>query len=230
MRRSLFVAAFAGALCMLIAGDGGAIGLGPKVKAKKLQGDLVNAMSCVRPDPAGSDPLDCDPQQALVPPSPGEASPRSTCSIKAGKFKSQVGKDLSVQIKGLSCSGALPSGLCIQVDGYSTIMDEELDKSGGSTPASCTFLGVIPLEGTSSFSQIAVGAIPCDAKGKCKGTVANVAADPCPGVDKQTEIRRVLVFDGPTDTVTEVLPGVFLGECDPNQAVLARPGTVTPGQ
>ena len=59
MKRSIFAAAFVGAVGALIALNAGAIGLDPKVKAKKLQGALVTAMACVR-EPA--DAIDCEGQ------------------------------------------------------------------------------------------------------------------------------------------------------------------------
>ena len=105
MRCSIFAGAFVGAVGALIALNAGAIGLGSKVKAKKLQGDLVNAMECTR---GPTDPIDCEGQANPLP-VPGEATPISSCSIKAGKFKSQVGKDLAVQIKGLSCPADTPA-------------------------------------------------------------------------------------------------------------------------
>ncbi len=198
-----------------------AIGMGPKAKGKKIGGDFAQAYEC---GATATDSVDCQGTQ-LSP-----AATKSTCTLEGGKFKVQTGKDMFVLLKGVDCGGTPPAAVCIQVEGLSTIMDEDIDKDGNSTPETCVFQG-LNLEGTSNYSNIFVGDVACDAKGKCKGTVTSVSQDPCPDVDKVTEIRRVRVFDGPAANVFEPLPGIFIGLCDETTGVkeLARPGQMTQG-
>lgn len=221
MRRWIGVCAVALAVSAFGATSALAVSMGPKAKGKKVGGDFAQAYQC---GASATDPIDCEGTQ-LSP-----AAPKSTCTLDGGKFKVQTGKDMFVLLKGVDCGGASPSAVCVQVEGLSTIMDEDRDKDGNLTPETCTFQS-IPLEGTSSYSNIFVGDVTCDAKGKCKGTIPSVSQDPCPDVDKVTEIRRVRVFDGPAASVFNPLPGVTIAICDESTGVkeLARPGQMTQG-
>jgi hypothetical protein len=196
-----------------------------KAKAKKVQGEFARAFAC-----GGGTQETCSDNGVL----PTAAVPKSSCSFTGGKFKVQTGKDASVQILGLNCGlDPVPANICVRVRAFTTIMDEDIDKDGVSTPETCTL--VVPLEGKSAFSNTAAGTIACDtSKGKCKGTVPNVAADPCPDVDKNIEVRAVEVFDGPTFTLQQPIPGIFLGDCKDAGGVevddvMASPGQMTQG-
>ena len=222
MRRCIRLCVVALALSAFGATSALAISMGPKAKAKKVGGDFAQAYAC---GASATDPIDCQGTQ-LSP-----AATKSTCTLDGGKFKVQTGKDMFVLLKGVDCGGTPPSAVCVQVEGLSTIMDEDRDKDGNLTPETCTFQG-LNLEGTSSYSNIFVGDVACDAKGKCKGTIPSITADPCPDVDKVTEIRRVRVFDGPAASTFEPIPGIVIALCDETTGVkeLARPGQMTQGQ
>jgi hypothetical protein len=237
-----------------------AIGVSAKFKAKKYQADLVPAMSCATTDSS----IDCDTSivvgQILPAPGGGNNVTRSAangndCIFESGTVKVILGKDTQVQLKGVACGAGTPKpfketgALCAHMATYSTFADEEIDKSGTSTPESCQVVPVGEVAGTSTYAVTQVGnAIACGKKGACKGVITQVVPDPCPGVDKITEIRRFEVFDGEQSgelvaagqTIKaccgpgqEAYPGINIGDdpakCPNPQDILAVPGTVAHG-
>jgi hypothetical protein len=194
------------------------LGIGSKAKAGKVQGNLVPAYY-----PTGSGRGTGDDENdspAII----GTAAQRGACTFTQGKFKAQVGKDAAVQLKGVTCGGTPYTGnLCAHTKNLSTIMDEEIDKTGASSAKICNSSGG-PIQGKINFSTGTIGLIACTA-GTCKGTLPTVLADPCPDVDKVSEIRRVEVFDGPDKASQVVLGSTLAVCCGPTQTMV---GPITP--
>ncbi len=222
--RTLVVTA---ALAVLIAPAARAadVNFSAKAKAKGVQGDFVPAFRCA----SGVDQGECAGNLLVGYPA-GNVTRSSTtaqdCKFEQGKFKVQAGKDGQAQLKGVTCAGGEPTTLCAHVKGYTTIANQELDSKGMTSAETCTS-GGLPIAGSSNYSTANVGILSCS-KGTCKGTLTAVTADPCPTVDKVTNIDRVEVFDGGEDYSYEALPGsgVFLGACC-EAGVATPPGTCT---
>lgn len=204
--RVLIAAACFGTAVALAAPPAQGIGVPAKTTAKKIQGDLVPAVypaakSRGTGDDEGDDPAILD--TPLL---------RSNCTFDSGKFTVQAGKNAVVQLTNVRCGGFVYNGsLCAHTKTLSTIVDEEIDKNGFSTPVSCISPASTETAGTVQFVTGNVGLITCT-KGKCKGTLPPVAADPCPDVDKMGELRRVEVFDGP-DIGQAIIQGATLSAC-----------------
>lgn len=181
------------------------LGIPAKAKAGKVQGNLVPAYKPSTGSGTGDDEND---SPAFL----STASERSTngCIFTQGKFKAQVGKDAAVQLKGVTC-GTMPytGQLCAHTKILSTIMDEEIDKTGASAAKTC--VSVVHIEGKMNFVTGNIGLLTCT-DGTCKGTLPVVTTDPCPDVDKVTELRRLEVFDGP-DKASVVTLGTTLAAC-----------------
>ena len=114
------------------------------------------------------------------------------------------------------------------------ITDEEIDKEGNSTPVSCLSPVATETAGTQQFVTGNVGTIMCT-DGSCQGTIPPVATDPCPSVDKVTELRRFEVFNGPAIGTLSYSGVVLKTCCGPGQTVAGflPPATVpctAPGQ
>jgi hypothetical protein len=189
------------------------IGVPAKTKAKKVQANLVPAMYPADTgrgtgDDEGDDPAFLD-----------TATPRSNCIFDAGKVKLQVGKDASVKIKGVRCGGTPYSGsLCAHSKILSSIMSEEIDKSGNSTPVVCNSTAG-DIAGDMNFVTGNHGLLTCSA-GSCEGTLPPVTTDPCPDVDKVTAVRRFEVFDGPDFANIPVLGTNLKACCGPGQTLV----------
>lgn len=204
--RLLIASVCVGAAVAFAAPAAQGIGISTKTKAKKVQGDLVPAYS---PADTGSGTGDDENDNPALLDTPVL---RGNCTFEAGKFKLQVGKDAAVKLKGVTCGGTPYSGsLCAHTKTMATITDEEIDKEGNSTPASCISPALTETAGTQQFVTGNVGLITCT-DGTCQGTIPPVATDPCPDVDKVTELRRFEVFDGP-DSGTLTYSGVTLKTC-----------------
>ena len=188
------------------------LGISSKAKAGKVQGNLVQAYSPAGSSGHGDDESD---SPALL----GTAAQRGACTFTQGKFKAQVGKDASVQLKGVDCGGTPYSGqLCAHTKTLATIMDEDIDKTGASSAKVCNSTGG-PIQGKINFATGNIGLITCT-DGTCKGTLPVVLADPCPDVDKVAEIRRVEVFDGPDKAVQVILGSTLSACCGPTQTMV----------
>ncbi len=197
----------------LAAGPAFGLGIGSKVKAGKVQGNLVQAYYSTGAGSGHGDDESDSP--ALL----GTAAQRGACTFTQGKFKAQVGKDTAVQLKGVTCGGMPYSGqLCAHTKNLSTIMDEEIDKTGASSAKVCNSTGG-PIQGKINFSTGTIGLITC-AAGTCKGTLATVLTDPCPDVDKVSEIRRIEVFDGDDMASQTVLGSTLAVCCGPTQTMV----------
>jgi hypothetical protein len=213
MQKQLVAAIATGAL-LLGAANAHAIGIGAKAKAKKVQGDLVPALKPMDTgsgtgDDEGDDPAFLDT---------GEFRSAS-CTFDAGKFKAQLGKDAAVKLKGVNCGGTPYNGqLCAHIKALSTIMSEDIDKDGASTPVTCNSTGG-DIAGKMNFVTINVGLLSCS-DGSCSGTLPVVTADPCPGTDKITEVRRVEVFDGPAKANIVSLGTTLSACCGPTQTTV----------
>jgi hypothetical protein len=128
-------------------------------------------------------------------------------------------------MSGVECSGTPFTGnLCAHTKALSTIMDEDLDKNDVSTPKTCT--SGIPIEGDVNFSTGNIGLVAC-VDGKCQGTLAAVLADPCPDVDKVSQLSRVEVFDGDESATVSVLGTNLRACCGTGQTVVG--GTLASG-
>lgn len=205
MRMKKFGLLGACGLALTMAGTS-AFGLGipAKAKAGKVQGNLVPAYAPSDTGPGTGDDEGDDP--AFL----DTAVQSGSCTFTQGKFKAQVGKEASVQLKGVICGGMPYSGqLCAHTKQMATIMDEEIDKTGASSAKTCT--STIPIEGLMNFSTGNIGLITCT-DGTCKGTLPVVTSDPCPDVDKVSELRRFEVFDGPQKASITTL-GTTLAAC-----------------
>jgi hypothetical protein len=232
MQRALVTAAAIGGLIVAGAMPASATSISAKLKSAKVQGDLVPAWACDPNDEnsncSGSiNASTCSgsgaPCSLFTPCAGGEtctggnesASARNGrgCTFDKGTFKIQSGKDAQVQILGLKCTGTAPSGLCGHIEGYSTIMNQNIDAKGVVTPKSC----VGPtgeIAGASNFAIASLGVLTCDAKGKCKGVLPLALNNPCPDVDSETQIASLDVFDGPDfATIDANGSGVILKAC-----------------
>lgn len=200
------------------------IGVPAKLKSKKLGGDLVPAFY---PSDSGRNTGDDENDSAAF---IDTAVARSSCTFLKGQFKFQTGKDGQVKLGGVVCGGVPFNGnLCAHAKGLSTIANEEIDATGMSTPASCMTGGAGEIGGKLNWVSVNVGVVTC-INGTCKGTLPQVAADPCPSVDKITEYRRVEVFDGPDTAVFAVLGTTLKTCCGPGQTIVGGTsvGTIAP--
>jgi hypothetical protein len=228
--RLLTAAVCFGAAIALSAPVAQGTGISNKTKAKKVQGDLVPAYSPADTGPGTGDDENEGTNTALL----DTPVARTNCTFESGKFKLQVGKDAAVKIKGMTCGGTPYSGsICAHTKTLATIMDEEIDKDGNSTPASCISPALTETANTQQFVTGNVGVITCTA-GSCQGTIPPVATDPCPDVDKVTELRRIEVFNGPA-VGSLTYSGVVLKTCcGPGQTVAGFlppiPACNAPGQ
>jgi hypothetical protein len=217
------------------------IGIPAKLKAGKVQGNLVPAYYPSDTGPGTGDDEDDSPAFQDT----GVQS--SACTFTQGKFKAQVGKDAAVALKGVTCGGMAFSGtLCAHTKILATIMSEDIDKTGATTGVMCNSTAG-DIAGKQNFVTGNIGHLTCTA-GSCKGTLPVVTADPCPSVDKVAEIRRLEVFDGPDEGSATILGTTLAVCCGPHQTlvggaapsgapcntstqhVLAEMGTVTQGQ
>lgn len=214
--RLLIATVCVGAAVALAAPSAQGIGIPAKLKGKKVQGDLVPAYA---PADTGSGTGDDEGKNPAILDTPELRSDSTTdsvghdCTFLQGKFKAQVGKDIQLKLKGVTCGGTPYNGmLCAHTKTLSTIMDEEIDKEGNSTPVVCIAPDMVQhTENSVSWVTGAVGTISC-VDGSCQGTIPPVTADPCPDVDKVSEIRRLEVFDGP-DKGTTTINGATIGAC-----------------
>ena len=219
MRRLVVAAAVGTAVALMASASFAQVGIPSKLKAKKVQGNLVPAFY---PNGTGRSTGDDDQDSpALL----QDAVPRSNCTFDSGKFKLQSGKDAAVKIKGVRCGGTPFSGtLCGQSKVLSTIMSAEIDKDGNSTPVVCTTTAG-NVAGKMNWSSGNVGTLTCSA-GSCEGTLPVVATDPCPDVDKIAEVRHFEVFDGP-DLASQTVMGTAIKVCcGPGQKLV---GPIAPG-
>jgi hypothetical protein len=216
MRTALLVIAAVGGLTAVGAVPAAATSIGAKLKSSKVQGDLVPAWACSAADEnsncSGSTNVStCSVSGtpcSLIEPCPSgetctggnksasEVNGRG-CTFDKGTFKIQSGKDAQVQILGLKCTGGLPTGLCGHIEGYSTIMNQNVDTKGVVTPKSCVVAPTGEIAGASNFAIASLGVHTCDAKGKCKGVLPLAISNPCPDVDSETQIASIDIFDGP---------------------------------
>ena len=219
MRRLVVAAAMGTALALTASATFAQIGIPSKLKAKKVQGNLVPAFY---PSGTGRSTGDDDQDSPAI---LQDAVPRSTCTFTQGKFKLQSGKDAAVKMKGVTCGGTPFSGtLCAHTKVLSSIMNNEIDKDGNLTPVTCTTTAG-DVQGKMNWSSGNVGTLTCSA-GSCEGTLPVVATDPCPAVDKIAEVRHFEVFDGP-DLATQMVMGTTLKVCcGPGQKIV---GPIAPG-
>jgi hypothetical protein len=220
--RALIAAVCVGTAVSLVAQTAQGIGISAKMKSKKVQADLVPAYYPASTGSGTGDDEGDDP--AIL----GTPVQRGKCTFESGKVQVQAGKDDKIQLKGVNCNGTPYSGsLCAHRKVLSTIMDEDIDKKGVSTPKVCvTPDGASTSENTISFTTGAIGLISCS-NGKCKGTLPPVTADPCPDVDKVSQVTRVEVFDGPEEGVLQIAGAAIGACCGPNQNA-AGPIPVSP--
>jgi len=228
--RALIAAVCVGTALALVAASAQAQGfsISAKATAKKIQSDLVPAYS-----PADTGQTDCA-GKPITGPGHGDdesdnpailATPflrSSKCKFESGKVTYQVGKDAQVQLKKVSCGGTPYSGsLCAHTKVLNTIMDLDVDKKGTVTAKVCLAPNGSETQATIQWVTGSVGLITCS-NGNCKGTIPPVTADPCPDVDKVSELRRFEVFDGP-DKASTVISGATLGSCCGPGQVVAGP-------
>lgn len=206
-RRSMLLAA---SLAVAMVGPAFGFGIPAKTSAKKILGNLVPAFY---PTVAGRGHGD---DESDTPSLIAVGAPRSACTFKQGKFKMLVGKDVQIQLSTVTCGGTPVTGsLCAHTKLVATIMSDEIDKNGVVTPVTCPSTGG-NIEGKMNFVTGNVGTITC-AAGTCSGTLPVVTADPCPAVDKVSEVRRVEVFDGPDLGAIVVLGSTLSACCGPGQ-------------
>ncbi len=192
MKRIVPLALF-GAAIVLAAPAAYAISVPYKAKAKSIQGTLVPAF---KPTDTGSGTGD-DENEGANAALQDPASARSACTFEQGQYKVQVGKDASVKLTGVSCGGVPYTGnLCAHAKALATILNEDIDKTGASTPKTCISGIAGDIAGQTNWVSANIGTVVC-AAGKCKGTMPQVTSDPCPDVDKVSEYRRIEIFDGP---------------------------------
>ena len=190
-----------------------AIGIPAGLKSTKMKGTLVPAFA---PQDSGSGTGD---DEGDSPAFVDTAVARTGCTFTKGSYKIQVGKDASVQLAGVTCGGTPVTGtLCAHTKVLATIMNEEIDASGGSTAKACSSTAG-DIAGLINWSSGNVGTITCTA-GKCKGTLPTVATDPCPDVDKVAEVRRIEVFNGPDFANVPVLGTALKVCCGPHQTLV----------
>ena len=192
--------------------QGQLVGISAKTKAKKITADLVPAYY-----PAGSGPGTGDDENdspAIL----GTPVQRGKCTFDSGKVTLQAGKDTKVQLKNVKCSGAPFSGsLCGHTKVLNTIMGLEADKKGTVTETTC--IGSAEAGDTANTIQFVtgnIGTLSCS-NGKCKGTLPPIATDPCPDVDKVSEVRRIEIFDGGAVGTVDILGNTIGACCGPNQ-------------
>src|SRR5579862_8364185 len=186
------------------------LGIPAKLKAGKVQGNLVPAYNPSDTGPGTGDDEQDSPSfldTAVLSSSLGH-----NCMFTQGKFKAQVGKDAAVALKGVTCGGNAYTGqLCAHTKILSSIMNEDIAKDGTPGPTlQCNTTGG-DIAGKQNWVTGNVGQLTCTA-GSCSGTLPVVTADPCPAVDKVSEIRRLEVFDGP-DQTTQTILGTALSAC-----------------
>lgn len=215
--RVLMLTAAIGTAVALAAPPVQGIGVPAKTKAKKVQANLVPAVYPADTgrgtgDDEGDDPAFLD-----------TATFRSNCTFDSGKVKLQVGKDASVKMKGVKCGGTPYTGsLCAHSKIVASIMSEEIDKAGNSTPVVCNS-SAGDIAGDVNFVTGNHGLLTCSA-GSCEGTLPAVTTDPCPDVDKLTEVRRFEVFDGPDSLTLSVLGTNLKACCGPGQTLVGGIG------
>ena len=213
MQKQLVAAIATGAL-LLSAASAHAVGVGAGAKAKKVQGDLVPALA---PSDTGSGTGDDEGDDPAFLDTGVFRS--ASCTFDAGKFKAQLGKDAAVKMKGVTCGGTPYNGqLCAHIKALSTIMSEDIAKDGTSSAVTCNSTGG-DIAGKMNFVTINIGSLTCS-DGSCSGTLPVVTADPCPGTDKVTEIRRVEVFDGNAKAVINSLGTNLSACCGPGQTTV----------
>ncbi len=213
--RKLVVAVTVGALVAAAGPAAYGLGIPAKLKAKKVQGNLVPAYEGAvagsgNGDDEGNGPITL--QNAVLRSDAG-------CIFTQGKFKAQVGADLAIKLKGVTCGGVAYTGqLCAHSKVFSTIMSEDLDKDNMSTAKVCNSTAG-DIAGKLSFATGNIGTLTC-AAGSCSGTLGQVLADPCPDVDKVAEMRRLEVFDGPDFTSFITMGSTLSACCGPNQTTV----------
>ena len=222
--RVLIAVACVGAAAALAVSPAHGFSISAKATAKKIQGDLVPAYS---PVVTGSGTGDDEGDSPAILATPflrtsGATGEGRNCTFESGKVTFQVGKDAQVQLKKLSCGGTPYTGsLCAHTKVLNTIMDQDVDKNGVATPKVCLAPNGSNTEATIQWVTGSVGLITCS-KGSCKGTIPPVTADPCPDVDKVSELRRFEVFDGP-DKASTTISGATLGSCCGPGQIVAGP-------
>ena len=164
-------------------------GIGAKWKAKKVIANLVTAYEG---DPNNIKDTFNKPTQ-----------PKSDCIFKTGTIKIKAGKEASLKIVGMECPKGTPynGSICAHTKALSTIANQELDKDNNvisdpnsTPPLECVSSG-LHLEGKANYAAGAAQVLTCT-DGKCKGTLAQVTSDPCPTVDKISQLLEVTVYDG----------------------------------
>jgi hypothetical protein len=219
------------------------IGIPAKLKAGKVQGNLVPAYY---PSDTGAGTGDDEGDSPAFQDTGVQSS--ANCQFTQGKFKAQVGKDAAVALKGVTCSGTPFTGsLCAHTKILATIMTNDVAKDGTPGPALPCNTTAGDISGKQNFVTGNIGHLTCTA-GSCAGTLPVVTADPCPASDKVAEIRRLEVFDGPDEASQAILGTTLAVCCGPHetlvgnaapsglpcststQHVLAEEGTVTQGQ
>jgi hypothetical protein len=202
-------------------GDPNWAGVWPKAKAKKVQGDMVQAYTY-------SSGLNV----------PAQTSSTKCTFLQSGKFKVQTDKDVSIQLQGVTCdpNQAVPftGELCAHTKAISTVAKVTIDKDGVETTQTCVSGGG-DLAGKTNYASGQVGTISCT-DGKCKGTLGAVTEDPCPTVPKISQLVAVEVFDGPYLVDAPVSGSHLKSCCGPGQMVadsisasLFAPCSTSPG-
>lgn len=216
MRTSTLIATTAGLAIALSGPIAYAIGIPAGMKSKSVSADLVPAHKPVDTGSNTGDDENDNPAFTDV------AAARSPCSFSSGKAKLQVGKDASVQMKGVKCGASPYTGqLCAHTKILATIMDTDIDKNGASSSVSCVTAGAGNIAGQTNFVTGNIGLLTCTA-GTCKGTLPVVTTDPCPAVDKVAEVRRIEVFDGPAIRNATVLGTNLSACCGPGQTTVGN--------
>jgi hypothetical protein len=222
MKKIGTILAIAMGLAFVSASAHAQLGIPAKLKATKIQGNLVPAYYPLSTGPGTGDDEDDSP--ALLGTAVQRSNPAThNCIFTQGKFKQQLGKDTAVQLKGVLCGPAgmqtpYTGQLCAHTKQLATIMNEDIDKTGAVAAKTCPSTGG-DLSGKINFTTGNIGSLTC-ANGSCKGTLPVVTTDPCPDVDKVSELRRLEVFDGP-----DVASVTFLGTdlktcCGPTQQIV----------
>lgn len=228
MKKLVAMLAFgmAGAL-IASAASAGPLGIPAKLKAGKVQGNLVPAYYPVNGSMNTSGTGDDEDDSPALNQPAGQRS--NNCTFTQGKFKAQVGKDAAVALKGVTCGGTAFTGtLCAHTKVLATIMNEDIDKTGATAGATCTTTAG-DIAGNTNFVTGNIGTLNCSA-GSCSGTLPTVIADPCPATDKVAELRRLEVFDGPAQGSAVVLGTSLKVCCGPKQTFVGGiPSTTNVG-
>jgi hypothetical protein len=142
------------------------------------------------------------------------------------------------------CQATKRTLLCSEETILSTIMDQERADDGTLTPKSC--IQTVNVAGKSNYVISSIGFLSCKS-GTCKAVLANNISgggDPCPDVDKVSEVRRMTVMDSYHVGEANVLGNTLRACCEPgaaavggapiacgntNQDVLAEMGNVVQG-